>query len=514
MLKKLGSLGGVFAQKDVHPLMNDREFKRILVELPKNNAFKALDEIAGWLESLQAADDFPADRVYEVARQLEDAAYTHLKRLSHNYLNTPRMSRAEEKRLWSINFGFWTLLSDAYQRALLVVGEKSKAADALKPSLPALCTRLILALGAVMKWERFHYGPSSGELWHQMGTALLIAEEAGVASKAVALGVLNGLSSPMLAYQKVMAFQAAALDSLLPVEIEIAEHLIEHFLPGFVFTREISPDSVYWVDLCVAQAPRRLAKKPPAARPSQRFFKPGLGHAGIQALLNDLELGGDIPPEINLGDRYYAKTLIPVLRHLASYLAPIPPQRKHDRHRVKHRMSVLHGLINAFVVFSGEFGGRPAGLQMESWVVDNVSRGGFGAVLDNIPAEWMCVGALLALQPEGGENWLLGIIRRYHRINDNEAQVGIEALARQAISVDLKPRTASSYAAVGGTPGLLILDGNQSGEVRVVLPLASFDLRESLEYTKDGRRHLLTPVALLEQTSDFELTRYRLSVVE
>jgi hypothetical protein len=59
MLNKLGSLGGVFAQKDVHPLMNEREFKRILAELPKDNAFKTLDEIAGWLESLQAADDFP-----------------------------------------------------------------------------------------------------------------------------------------------------------------------------------------------------------------------------------------------------------------------------------------------------------------------------------------------------------------------------------------------------------------------------------------------------------------------
>jgi len=176
-------------------------------------------------------------------------------------------------------------------------------------------------------------------------------------------------------------------------------------------------------------------------------------------------------------------------------------------------MSVLNGLVNAFVAFSGEFGGRPAGLQMESWVVENVSRGGFGVVLNDIPAEWLKVGALIAVQPEGGENWLLGIIRRYHRLTDNEARVGIEALARQAVSVELKARTASSYASVAGTPALLILDGNAPGEVRVVLPLASFDLRENLEYTRDGQRQILTPVALLEQTSDFELARYRLSAI-
>ena len=74
-------------------------------------------------------------------------------------------------------------------------------------------------------------------------------------------------------------------------------------------------------------------------------------------------------------------------------------------------------------------------------------------------------------------------------------------------------RTASSYASVAGTPALLILDGNAPGEVRVVLPLASFDLRESLEYTEDGQRQILTPVALVEQNSDFELARYLLSAI-
>ena len=38
------------------------------------------------------------------------------------------------------------------------------------------------------------------------------------------------------------------------------------------------------------------------------------------------------------------------------------------------------------------------------------------------------VQALLALQPEGGDNWLVGVIRRYHRVSEHEARVGIEAL--------------------------------------------------------------------------------------
>lgn len=321
------------------------------------------------------------------------------------------------------------------------------------------------------------------------------------------------MTTPVQEYQKVMLFQAASLDSLLPVEIEVAERLIAHFLPGFVYTEKALMDSVYWSDLSLAQPPQRLARMPAKAERTQRFIKPGTAYDEMLAMLDGLERGGDVPAEISLDAAYPAKLLVRVLRHLTAYLAPIPPQRQHDRHRVKHRMSVLHGLVNAFVVFSGEFGGRPAGLQMESWVVENVSRGGFGAVLGNVPQEWLRVGALIAMQPEGGENWLVGVIRRCHRETESDARVGIQVLARQVVSAELRVRAASSYAAVAGVPALLLLDSNPADELRVVLPPSTFDLRESLEYASDGRRFLLSPVALVEQTGDYEIARYRQSVV-
>jgi hypothetical protein len=124
----------------------------------------------------------------------------------------------------------------------------------------------------------------------------------------------------------------------------------------------------------------------------------------------------------------------------------------------------------------------------------------------------MKVGMLLAIQPEGGDNWLLGIVRRYHRESGVEAKVGIQTLATKAIAIECRPRTASSYGAAATIPALLIEEGNPAGEVRMVLPVHSFDLRESLEYQLDGRRFLLNPVDLLEQTADFEVARYRRAV--
>ncbi len=509
MLDQVSNLGSIFGKKELHPLADAQELKRIIASLPKDNAFRAVDELAGWLESSQAADQLPIDRLYEAARQFDEAVQPHLRRLCRDYLHTPRLSRAEEKRLWSISHGFWLLLADAYERCLNAMAAGGRPADQLKAALPVICARLIAALAAALKWEQFHYGPSDSAIWARLGRALLTAEAAGVDTRAVQLGGV--ISSPVQEYQKVMIFQAASTDSLLPLEIELAERLIEHFLGSFVFTAEAQHDCVYWVDLTQAQPPLRLARMPAAAVASQRFFKPGPAHAAICELLRGLERGDDIPADLKLGAQYYPRTLIPVLRHLAAYLAPIPPQRRHDRHRVKHRMSVLNGLVNAFVAFSGEFGGKPAGLQMESWVVDNVSRGGFGALVNDIPADWLRVGALVAIQPEGGDNWLLGIVRRYHRATESDARVGIETMARQACSVELKVRGASSYAAVSGTPALLLENRGAPGEVLVVLPPASFDLQESMEFTIDGRRCLLAPAALVEQTADYELARYHLS---
>lgn len=510
MLNKMG-LGGLFAQKSDHPLADPREFRRILGELPQDNAFKALDEIIAWFESLVTAEQFPAERLYDVLRQFEDAAVPHLRRLAREYFQSARLSRAEERRLWSINYGFWRLLADAYDRCLLAFADGGRPAEALKVALPQLCVRLIGALGAVLKWEQFHYGPVPHTIWGRLGNAVLVAARESAASKSVSVGAPARVTSPLQEFQKVMIFQSASLDSLRPLEIELAERLVAHFLPGFVCTAKALPDSVYWIDLRVAHPPQRLAKMPAKAESTQRFFKPGAAHDDMKALLAQLERGGEVPSDINLGAQYAAKTLVPVLRHLVAYLAPIPPQRRHDRHRVMHRMSVMNGLVNAFVVFSGEFGGRPAGLQMESWVVENVSRGGFGSLLKSIAGEWLKVGALVAMQPEGGENWLLGIVRRYRRENGIEARVGIETLARRIFSVELKPCTASSYAAAAGVPGLLLLDGNEADELRVVLPFATFDLLESLEYTADGQRCILEPVALVEQTTDYELARYRRS---
>ena len=126
MLNKLRGLGGLVGPKVEHPLGDPRELRRILDEIPADNTFKALDEVVGWLESLQDTATFPEDRLYEAISRLDDVAQPHIKRLTRDYLHTPRISRAEERRLWTISHGFWTVLAAGYERCLAATGRKDR----------------------------------------------------------------------------------------------------------------------------------------------------------------------------------------------------------------------------------------------------------------------------------------------------------------------------------------------------------------------------------------------------
>jgi hypothetical protein len=506
----------LFSARPDHPLADPKELKRTISEIPLDNAFKAVDEVAGWLESLSNAEGFRADQLFEVVRQLDDAAQPHIKTLARNYLNSPRLSRSEEKRLWSGIFVYWGLLADLLERCLGKAGGKGvgkavvkdKEADALKHALPLLAARTVAALAQQVKWTALRYGPIPRELWQRLGSAYLQAEACKVAHKPVQLYPnAASTSSAAAEYLHVLAFHASSMDSLMPLEIELADRLIAHFLPGFVFSADADNHSVYWVDAAQSLPPMRMAKLPAAMTPSLRFFAPGSVPKLLTDLIHHVERG-EVPNDLNLGGQYQARALLPVLRHLSLYWAAHPPLREHARHHVKTRLAVLHGFDDSFTVFAGNVARVGKEHSADSWVVENVSLGGFGAAISEIAGDWLRVGALISLQPEGGENWVLGIVRRLSKEGENHATVGIQTLARQAVSIELRARS-STYSAAGGIPGIRMAEDKAPGEVRLVLPIATFDVRESLEYVSGEKRYLLTPIEQIEAGSDFEIARYR-----
>ncbi|MBL8502698.1 MAG: hypothetical protein JNL78_04610 [Rhodocyclaceae bacterium] len=489
---------GLFSAKSGHPLADAKEAKRVLGELALREAAAALDEVGGWLESVVADEAFKLAERLSLISLLDEAVQPQARKLGRDYLTSPRLGRQQEYKLWQANHDFWAQLGAAYDSCLERYARQEKGSEAIKSDLPLLIARMLRAYSGRLKWDQFRYGPIAGELWQRMGRAFLFAEQNKFSRQTLTpYPALPGETAVESEYLRALVFQASSMDSLLPLEIEIAERFIAHFLPQFVFTAEVRPDNVYWVDADKPVPPRRLAVLPQMS-PSLRFFSAGAALAKVEAMLRQVERG-EVPAEVNLGGQYSARIVLPVLRHLAMYWAPKPPMRSHDRHRVKSRLTVVNGL-NGIHARLADKGGEDS----EAWVVDDVSLGGMGAQVPLGANDWVRIGALLGMQPEGGSNWLIGVIRRFSRETPAQGSVGIETLSKapQAVAGDLGGMDCNA----------LLLDTLHSGDtVRVVLPSAAFEPAIPLVFAWQGRSARLDPIEQIETGVDFDLGLYRVA---
>ncbi|WP_294244559.1 hypothetical protein [Propionivibrio sp.] len=85
----------IFSSRPDHPLGDPKELKRAIAELPLDKSFKAVDEVYGWFESLHQAEGFRVDHLFDVVRQLDEAAQASIRRLSRDYLNPQRLSKTK-----------------------------------------------------------------------------------------------------------------------------------------------------------------------------------------------------------------------------------------------------------------------------------------------------------------------------------------------------------------------------------------------------------------------------------
>lgn len=485
---------GLFSAKPDHPLADAKEAKRVLAELPAGDPATSIDSASAWVESLLATTEFKAERRLDLILQIDEAVLPQIRRLAREYLTAPRLTRSQEFKLWQLNRGYWAEMVKAYADCLARFQAGEKGADGIKGTLGLLLARLLHAYGAQLKWDQFRYGPVDGNFWLAAGTAYLAAAQARIGQREVML-YANTPSSPDAEYMKMLVFQASSMDKLLPVEIELAERLIAYFLPGFLLTDEVRPDNVYWVDAAKALPPTRLARLPEVT-PTLRFFNTVGALDAVAKLRGRIEQSGALPADINFGGQYSVRVVLPVLDHLALCWAPKPPLRSHARHQVKSRLAVVGGLAPLHRRLAGLNEGNS-----EAWVVEDVSLGGMGAQVPLRSNDWLRIGAVMAMQPDGGSNWLVGIIRRFTRETDSLGSVGIETLSKvpRAVTADFG----------GLRTDMVLLDPVLAGEpVRALLAVSAWEDKIPATFSLDGADVRLLPQQLIESGSEMAVGRY------
>ena len=490
---------GFFSNNATHPLASTREVKRILAEIASREPLGAVEDAGAWVESLVADESFKLPQRLELIFKLDEAAVAQARRLGRDYPALGGVSRAQEARQWQLSHGYWQQLAAAYLDCIARYGAaEKKEGDAVRPQLPLLYGRLINALAAQLKWKQFRYGPVDPEFWLTLGGIYLAALDAKAEQKPLQFYAGGAESTIEAEYLKVLVFQAASMDKLQPLEIEIAERFIAYFLPFFSLIRQVRPENVYWVDAAKPLPPTRLAKLPEVT-PTLRFFNGTRAVDAVAKTIEQIRSEGRVPPGINLGAQYEVGTVMPVLEHLAMCWAPKPPMRSNARHRINSRLKVANGLVAVHQLLANPDDGSTDGI--EAWVIDDVSLGGLGAQVSVARHDWIHIGALVGMQPEGGDNWLIGIVRRYVRTGLNQGTVGIETISKT-------PRAV--FADAGGlATEALLLDVPKTGEqVRMALPANALEETVALVFVLDDKNARVDPRDVIEAGPDFVIANF------
>jgi hypothetical protein len=496
-------------QKSDHPLADLKEAKRLMTELSGTDAIKAVDEITHWLDSTRTEQTFRPDHRAAVVLLLDEAAQVPVRKLTREYLSSARLGKQREHQLWTVIHAFWKQNALAFAAAIEAYAIGLKGAEGLKGSIPMLAVRGLRAVAAQLKWLHVRYGPLDTTSWAILNRIYAVVETKNFSRSVVTpYPAVPGESTPEQEFLRAVMFDACSPDSLLPLEIELAERLIAHFAPLFTLSPQQTPDTAYWLDVAQTQGPSRIQRPPQHASIGLRFLGAGRAFAEIDRLTQAIRATREVPPDINLGGAYPADVVLHVLEHLHAHWSPQMPERKHPRHRVKSRLTVAWGFDGALDALEPEASLTFDGSDKESWIVENVSAGGFGALIPQVKGDWLKIGCLLALQPEGGDNWILGVIRRLTRPTLQQAQVGIQTLARNARAVELRIQTGNTVSL--DTERGIILNPNQlEEEIQLLLRPGVYEPGQQLILEGTGEGTILLPVGPEERGADFEVLRCR-----
>jgi len=502
--------------KPDHPMADIKQARALIAELPANNAQKALEEVTFWLDSIIRTEGFTLDQRYQLFDLLDQAAKNHQRKLSQEYLATNRQDRFRENKLWTANFEFWKMLGAAYDQCIDQFRSGAGNASAVRKNIPTIIARVMRVLTLQLKWILLRYGLVDDRAWGDLGRLYMFAEDSGmVASPVEIYPGQHGQGTIRQEFLKALMLSISSTDGLTPLKQEIAERAVAHFGSLYMLQPEPAPGYNYFFDVSARKPPARVIK---GAEPGKtmRYFGAGPALPALEQLMRDITANRIVPPSVNLGGTYELDVVTSVLQHLALYWSDTPPARNSERRKIATQMTVVNGFqqIVASVAPAAEddsldFQETSRG---ESWIVENVSDGGFGAIIPQGKVDWLKVGALLGVQTETAQFWGAGMVRRLTRDEFQQRRAGIQLLSMAVIPAMLTPAAdSSSFSANSdGSPALLLSSApDKNGEIVLLLREGSFSPRQAFNMEVRGKQYYLMPGRLVEGGEDFDLASFK-----
>jgi hypothetical protein len=496
-------------QRTAHPLAESRKVREIIARLPANDSVRAIGEIASWLEVLNGATDVNLGSRFEELDLLDGASRAPERSLFAEYLATPRQKKAHEHQLWSSAFNFWRLLGEGYEKCLKLTESETTSAFTSDSSAAMYAARALRCLRQQLRWNLMRYEVPEARVWTSMAQLFQLAEANGLLEESISLYPgSSGTSTVKQEFLKAAILAASSTDSLQPAGQDIAVRIVSFFSGLFVVSKE-PQGCTHWIDLAAPRVPVRVLRVPPAV-PTIRYVGAGPALHELEQLRAHIAYTRGLPEGLNLGAQHDHEVVLGLLKHLEQDWAGKTQARKHERHRTAARVTVVPGLKE--IIGALEFAVNDSldfthQKSAESWIVQDVSAGGYGAVIPAVAGDWVEVGSVVGVEGESFREWRVGMIRRVTRNEQQQQHVGVQLLAQSATLVRLKP--AGAAPTQKATPAVMLsprIDGEK--EIEILTPRGHCAKRNGVEATLGESTYTLVPIDVVEHDGDYDRVKF------
>jgi hypothetical protein len=478
------SLHDIFDGKLGHPKFDVKEARRLLAELPKDNAFKTLEEITSCLDSIKDAPGFRPEVRAAIIMLLDETGQPLYAELLHLYLGAPHLLDFKGMHLWQGLHGFMKTLAEAYSVCVHKYQRAGKKSFDREERIPVICVRLLRAAAEQMKLEMMHYVDIEQSVWDRLCSCYNFAEANQFAERMVFAYPKHERSayaprikfaeSMVFAYQKqvihispkrellrAMMFYKSSPGTLAPDQIEVSFRIAGRMVSFFDFKNAPDPDCAFCFDLAKPSAPRRVdANIQPTS--TMRFFGTIKAVPKVTHIIAQHE-HGLIQEEQRFGSEFTPAGKLTVLKHLQLYWGKDQPHRHQERRGINTAIDVVHSfrtisklvarldIDNAVNISEKDAAALKersdinlaadndeVDYSTENWTVSDVSVDGIGGMIPNNGGAWVKIGDLCGLKAGNSSMWWIGMIRRLHTDPKGAVHVGIEMLAKKPLSVWLR----------------------------------------------------------------------------
>lgn len=499
-------LSALFGKKSDHPMADIKSVQALVNDLPRNDAHKSLTELTDWIESVTDHGDFRPEHRFAVLRLLDEAAQPHARKLGRDYFSPGELGKFQENRLWLALDGFYRHTVHAYGSLFDSHLLSDKGGAALKEQVPLIAVRMLHALGRRLKYACAHYSPADSDIWAELAKLYRHAEQNNFLDvPVVPYAGTDGNTSVRLSAGHLLGWYSCGVSALSPLDIHFVERIVGQYCASIGVGAQLEADSLFSFDLERPAAPVRI-KVDGTVHSSMRYVNMSAMRPKLEELLRTLEKNV-VPDELNLGGTYGSGPVSGAVRYLLEYLTA-PPLRRSVRRGIKIDMNVVRGF--AEVLERAGIGSGSAEERFTYWEVEDISSGGFRALLPVQGVDGIRIGTLLGVRPGSVQHWGAAVVRRLMRDRDDLLHVGAEMLSSHVAGVALS--RSGGGGAEEGQPALWLQakPGEPEGEVRLLMKADTFSMQRSLQTGLNGKRYLLIPAALQERGFDYELARFRL----